>query len=531
MAWHAGTTTTGPNHYRDLLSRLVAAATSKHVSALPINNGGTGYTDGDVLTISHASEPTVTPNTMPCRFEVTAAGGVVTGIRRILSAGSFSLRVASATVAAGGSGYVVGDVIEVQGGTATEKAKFRVATLSGSAVATVTLFESGGAYSAAPSSPASTVGVGPSTFAGNNACTLTLTTQAEIGVIGIAATGGTGTDATFNLTLTASGWAAQRNRNNFSVNSINDEKEVVLLGTVAGGDAPLVGMRTYTQDVTPNIRYGWVTFAMDFYNDSVSIESQSNVGPATTVGTTGVNLLMFNASEAWWFSVTGRRLLGVRKAQGGALLTYQSFYLGLMNPFGTTAESPYPMYLSGSSSVSNRAPDAASNLVTGLTELFSESSTACPAFFRHPGTGAYTRVQNASAGGALRANVLYPLGNPNRAGTAGEDFISTEGTYQFYVGIGQHSGAAATVLLFPTLVGFETLLVPCTVISAPTTADADPDATPRGELDQVFWISATKSDGGVMTPEDTVTIGTQRYRVFPNAGRAERYSFFVLKEL
>ncbi|RTM13897.1 MAG: hypothetical protein EKK33_08980 [Bradyrhizobiaceae bacterium] len=58
----------------------------------------------------------------------------------------------AATVAAGGSGYAVGDTITLTGGTAISQAVLTVATLSGSAVATVTVTYPG-FYTVKPSDP------------------------------------------------------------------------------------------------------------------------------------------------------------------------------------------------------------------------------------------------------------------------------------------------------------------------------------------------------------------------------------------
>lgn len=66
------------------------------------------------------------------------------------------------TVSAGGGGYAVGDQITLAGGTALSTAVLQVATLSGSAVATVTVVRNG-AYTATPSNAvaqASTTGSG-----------------------------------------------------------------------------------------------------------------------------------------------------------------------------------------------------------------------------------------------------------------------------------------------------------------------------------------------------------------------------------
>ncbi len=80
-------------------------------------------------------------------------------------------QVSSAAVQAGGSGYAVGDTITTTGGTAINQAVLTVATLSGSAVATVTTTY-GGTYTVTPSNPVSQ-----------------------------GSTSGAGTGATFNLTF------------------------------------------------------------------------------------------------------------------------------------------------------------------------------------------------------------------------------------------------------------------------------------------------------------------------------------------
>lgn len=71
-------------------------------------------------------------------------------------------QVSAAAVQTGGSGYVVGDTITLTGGTALNQAVLTVATLSGSAVATVTVTYPGN-YTVKPSDPVaqgSTSGIG-----------------------------------------------------------------------------------------------------------------------------------------------------------------------------------------------------------------------------------------------------------------------------------------------------------------------------------------------------------------------------------
>ncbi len=77
--------------------------------------------------------------------------------------------ILSATIAAGGSGYSVGNDLTLSGGTRTEAAIFTVTAISGSAVTAVTPKASArGDYTVLPGNPVSTTGAG-------SGCTLTVT--------------------------------------------------------------------------------------------------------------------------------------------------------------------------------------------------------------------------------------------------------------------------------------------------------------------------------------------------------------------
>jgi hypothetical protein len=121
-----------------------------------------------------------TTNPTPSITAPTTAGGVQ-------ATATCTIGVITAVVSAGGSGYLVGDVLTISGGTSTTAATVTVATLSGSAVATVTI-SNVGAYTASPSNPASTTG-GTGTGA-----TFTL---------------GFGINTTFTITAAGSGYVEQ----------------------------------------------------------------------------------------------------------------------------------------------------------------------------------------------------------------------------------------------------------------------------------------------------------------------------------
>lgn len=529
MAWQAFTKT----DYRDVLTKLAAFATSSHVENPTINSGGTGYTVGDVLTIAHASA------VLTATIEVlTVSAGVITSIK-LRNWGAYAQRAASAVVSAGGTGYAVNDVLEVQGGTNTEKAKFKVATLSGSAVATVTLFETGGAYTVTPSNPATTVKVGPAAGSGTGA-TLTVTYQAIVGTVGIAGTGGTGTGATFNFSLVVTGWTSLRNRNNFTFNAITDEKEVILRGTVTGGDEPYCIFRTWTKTVASVTNFGMILAMATAFNDSLSTDAQPGLFRTATPATTGCSLVpTFNVSSLAWMSVTPRRMLGAVKAVGGATTSYCQYHVGLLNPFGTAVENPYPAFVSGSTANNDIFPDGGGSQVTGLSEMNRQSITVgSPAVIRRLGDAAvvdvfnstgftYTAVQDG-------ANTVYPHGETrNFTGTLVE-VTSGDGVVTWFNGITLHSSGAATRLLLPTPMtgGNLFLMIPLALVSAPNTTVGGQtfDVDLMGEIHDAFFIPGTQSDLSPITPEDTVTVAGERFRIIPCAHRREQGSWVAFAE-
>lgn len=559
MAFHYGTSPSSGS-YREILTRLVAFATSKHISAVTINAAGTGYTAGNILTITHAGAYG------DAKIEVLTVGGsgeiLTVAIR---AAGAFSNRVATVTLNAGGSSYPTSTTVylEIQGGTSTEKAKVSATTNGSGVVTAVALFETGGAYSVAPSATAATTAiVGPSTATTGSGCTINTTMTSLIGTTGIAATGGSGSSATFDLTLTDTGWTAMRNENDYSVNSINTEKEIILRGTVAGGyDEPYVGFRTYTQTSGVTTNRGWVLNGFDGFNAGLAYASQPNAGPSWGSGTVGdptvvrgPYMLLDDDAQDYWFSVSGRRLICVVKAVGTTTTTYQSMYAGLMNPFGTASESPYPMYLAGSTATGNTSFDAGSFLVTGMTELYVSVVNGAAAYFRDAATGTYVRVLNGTGAGISNVttgagdlfsgrSVLYPIGTvvPNSTSSVDNSntrvgmrlvFSNDSSNFASSSGITRLDGSAATAVIMPTVGDNEILLIPSVCYTGPSSTGVANDSNTqfRGELDGVYWIPGTTSAGASVASEDTITISGTRYKIFANAHRTQRYSFWALKE-
>jgi hypothetical protein len=164
-----------------------------------------GYFDWNITvanalsSISSAlSALTVVPGTgYTTRPTLAFAGG---GAGATQASATVTLVLISATVSAAGSGYLVSDVLTFVGGTSTSVAQVRVATVSGTAVATVTVFFNG-SYTVLPSSPVSVTG-GSGTGAtftfsfGLSAATITSTGANYTSPPSVTVVGGSGTGAT-----------------------------------------------------------------------------------------------------------------------------------------------------------------------------------------------------------------------------------------------------------------------------------------------------------------------------------------------
>lgn len=530
------------NTYREFLTSIVACATSYHVSAVAVNAAGSGHAVGDVITITHNSAY------HPLRLEVTGETAGAIDTVRINTAGAFAERVASAVVGdAAGSGYAVGDILEVQDGVgaSTCKAKFEVATLAGSAVATVTLFEDGGAYTTTPTiDEAATVGIGPAGFAGDDACTLDLTMEPLITPLtGVAqsSTTGTGINATFDLTLTHSGWAAQHNKNELTTNGVDDEKEVVLLGTVTSGDAPYIGFQSYTQTSGAETRYGIACFGMTAFNSALALSAQPGIGPlAWALGSTSGSHILCTEEVAegnlWWISVTGRRICGcIRGNISGESDSYHTFYVGLGNQFGPVTTSPYPMIVAASSNEANRRTSDSDS--TGLSEALQNPSGGGPIYYMRKSDLNWVTVRNAIAPSTVKQEeIMWPMGTMGEA--AGVDLLVEDDNYKRLADgtVGSNIRANVANHIYPAPgANDEYPLLPLTIISWGGSSTNSVDTTIVAELDGVFWTGGTTDAGASFTSEDYISNSStgKRYRAFPSSTASlssRRYLFMVMRE-
>lgn len=524
--------------YRDLLTKMVAFITSQHVATVAVNSGGTGYTQGDVLTLTHAGA------FLDARFEVTAvSSGVITALR-VVSSGAFSNRVATVAVNAAGSGYSANEIVEIQGGTSRCKAKAKVLTVDGGGgVLTIQLFEAGpsnnrgGAYSSAPGlTGASTVGIGPAAFGGDDALTLNLTMTGLIGTTGLSVTGGSGSGATVDITLAETGGSVDsRNDNKTTINSLTDEKEVTIVFDAAGKkNKPYVHFRTETATSGINTRYGILFMGSIAHNPALAVASQP--------GFKSVGYLLCDENQAqnmrFWFSCDDFRVAGVVDINPAASITddgeYMQFYSGFGDSYATEIEDPYPMIIAASAIALNVDPSATLTSITGLAECMSAGGDA-PCQFYYSEIADWRSPENSSNGSSTATSYgMFPVWNP----PIGGDTIASKGPVDFN-SIAPVNRTSATRRYLPCPGSTpQHLPIPLIAIAKPGGTGVNQTLdTVRVQLRGVFWVSGSDDSAADITnfSEGRVNIGTDlttqiRHRVFHQHVHHQQYHYVAFKE-
>ncbi|MCC6425651.1 MAG: hypothetical protein IT435_02400 [Phycisphaerales bacterium] len=508
MAFVFGTSTNYQT-FADLLSDLAMGTSLQSVSA--VAGGGTGYTVGDVLTISGGT------STVAATLEVLTAPAGVIGTVRVRNAGLYQTTPAnnasvtggtgtgatftltwgtngwlrrratnvtsaaqSATVAAGGTGYTVGDTLTVSGGTNTLAAQFKVATAPGGVVGTVTLYEPGN-YTAAPSNPAST-------------------------------TGGTGTGCTLNLTFGGSG-----------------EREVILEGSGSGSDEIYVGYRTFFDSGSGarNICMNGFTG----FNSALLYDNQPGRSPGLDTASSGPDsggayMLLTNSTITWWVSVTPRRIIAVAKTG----TCYSSGHLGFLNPFATSGEWPYPLYVAGTTTDRFRLPSSTVISSSGISDPIAQSSTHAGPGLLRTADGQWRSAANGINLSPRAANttgtVVFPTGQLNGVvRLSGDDWYTAAPTNRWtaYCPNAGDPGTQNNRLLRTTQSGGDYVVrIPCTLSGS----DGTVPANIYGQIDGVFWFDAAAT----IVAENRFTDGSDRFTVFQAGVRSDNWALWALKE-
>ncbi len=544
MAWQpeVGSGTDRATDSKDFLTKLVQFSCSKHVATVAVNNGGTAtYVVGDIMTLTHASAH------LDARFEVTSVStGVITGLR-IVASGAFAQQAVSATVSAGGSGYQVGDILWVSGGSSRMPAKFEVATLSGSAVATVTLYEGGGVYATTPSNPAATVGVGndvPATYAGDDACTLTVTYQALLTPLtAVAITGGSGGGSpTVDITFAETGWAVDgRDHNDWADDdrALGNEKQVTLVGDATGfTNKPYAHFATGATASGLNWRHWLEVWGSVAHNSGLTIDNQPGIGAGYV--SDGGSFLLFPQNVAndvdFWFSVDDLRVMAFMNENPSASTDngrYMSLYVGFMDRAKTETEDPFPAIQFASGRDRDGDPGVSSAQITSMAEC--RASSSGPAWYYIAELPGWVQLKSNDTGSVgTRTDTIWPFGEPPReSGSFNLDFIVGDSPIMLNDGVILRNRASSSRVLRPTP-GTTDLyfLFPLVVIRRLNPTPSEGTDSIRGQLRGTFWLYNDDGSGSAITnfSEDYITIGTDRYRIFHNHAQTERYQYMAVKE-
>lgn len=404
--------------------------------------------------------------------------------------------VSAAVINAAGTGYVVGDILTVAGGTFFVAATVSVETVGGGGDVTSVKIRQSGGYTADP------------TLTGN------------------AVTGGTGTGCTLDLTMTFTGWTVERDDPTAAHDAT--QMELILNGEGNGTDTIYVGMRTHDFG---GLNISWELGGFTGFSSGLTWEDQPGRSPGYPEQTSGGNFFgsFFPLNETgigdYWFNVTPRRIIVVA-AEAGA---YSSMYAGFMNPFATSVELPYPILIGASAEVSsvNMASSAInySGISDPVTSATGEGVDGAGMMFRDP-SGNWVRVRNSvTTGGTSRAaattfGMIFPAATTPTI-TPTTDRKAWYGGIETSSALVPQSGlpGSATRGMAPTEDSGGDLypLFPCTVYSVSGYVGI------IGELEDVFWFPA--SVGGV-APQDVID---GNFTVFGLGNRSEVWTRWAMR--
>lgn len=403
------------------------------------------------------------------------------------------------SVAAGGTGYVVGEIITLTGGTFSIAAQVEVLTLSGSAVATARIFNQG-IYTVDPSDP-----------------------------VAQGSTSGSGSGATFNLTFAANGWTTQ-----VDATWSGSERQVILLGSGGGSDSIYVGWRTYSGTGYQGLEL----HGMTGYTAGLDMDEQPGVSPGFHDGATvpiqaGAYLPCSPSAISYYININPSRIILV--AISGT--TRFNAYLGWGNRFGTSSEIPYPMCIAGSTSAPTE-PHNQSKLTSGLTDPWTSGSFPDQGpMFVYNTDGAWYHIANAENSVSTKSvkndRVVIPAQTPKGVtasslpATPPEDkFMVAPSALQpnfsnFITQSATLSGVAAAYLEGSPGTATKRILYPAIIVFS------TPSLQVPMELDEVFWMSGYN----VNTEDRIVVSATEVYRVFQNCNRTDAYAFLAIREV
>jgi hypothetical protein len=417
--------------------------------------------------------------------------------------------VIAAAINAGGSGYAIGDILTVTGGTVVSSltATLEVTNVAAGVVTGIRVFNCG-AYSSNPGNP-------------------------------VSVTGGGGTLATFNLTFSTQNWTVNRNVASSASGIRYDtiaggggvqvlEREVQLQGPGnAGTDEIYVGIMEVRD--TGSGSFNWAIAGFTGYGAGLDWDEQpgfSHISPDEIAAFTPLS----NGGIECWFHVTPRHLKGICRIGS----TYNNFYAGFINTFGTPAEYPYPLCIAGCSTKWNELFSSSGVRQSGLIDpgafTGTGGNTQGPLGLRFF-DGAWQGFDNWTFNGTSRTRrsfkVIAPCGiiKADQTEIPFPDRLASGSDNAEWNAIIPQIGSpgSPTTSLFPAddSAGDQTVLFPNVMQTV------FPSLQIIGELDSVFWGSTL---GNNIVSQDRVIIGGIYYRAFQNCNRTDSFSYVFLRE-
>ncbi len=593
--------------HRNLLLKMDGFLKNQHIRTVAVNAGGTGYVVGDLLSVAGGTVVL----TMTARLEVLAvSGGVITSVR-IYDAGAYSTapsltanavtggtgssatmdltmtyqHVRDVAVNAGGTGYVVGDLLTVLGGTPVNSrpAVIEVTSVAAGVIDGVKMSD-WGTYSANPSLTANAVtgGTGSSAtmdltmilgdWAQRIANVSSTVDVIEVGAVSIVAVG-SGYSVSDVLTLDST--AGNTSQATFTVSGIDGGGGVTglslttsgdysgmqsgTIGTTGGGgtgctvdpkfqptrdeylwegagsgtEQVYIGTRTAYSVAEDQV--SWQLVGFTGWDGSSDWEAQSGISPGNSNidpvvnSSRGSYTLLAETTINFWFRANQRAIIFIPDMSGNQ----QSGHIGLLDPYGTNVEIPYPMFVCGSSDLAAESIGSSSIYVRAIADptALNASDNGGPGFFR-TGSGVYEKVWNGVYDGNdigannTQAFFVYPTAEVQIAGLDTEDQIARPGSddYPWDQSIPSNKAGNPSQRLKPSpdSGGDLYLPVPCVVIQS----DGVGKHKAMGEINGLFWVSA--EDG--LASGDKFTAGSRVFRVFQMGANSLSYAHFCVEE-
>lgn len=438
---------------------------------------------------------------MPQRHHIAAVTGPDNLLQAVADLASND-NVIAAAIAGGGTGYTVGDILTVSGGTVVGgyTATLEVTSVAAGVIDGIRVDDCG-AYSAQPGNP-------------------------------VSVTGGTGSGATFNLTFETNNWTINRNINpstsqldvTSSIDVVNREIQFQGPGA-AGADEIYFGILSFED--TDRGAFNWIISGQTGYDSGFIFEDQP--GNSWDAGMRTYVPLTNGTIEAWIY-VHPRYLMGVFRVGSN----YMNFFAGFINTFATPTEFPYPLYISGCSTSFAALASDSGPVASGLNDpgalTASPGSVNGPACLRHT-DGAWWNYYNWTFNGSSRSGsddrIIAPGANiaPGNTAFNPEDRFGVDSQSLRWSHYWPFSGnpGTPTGLWRPTDNTANDIphLIP-TVLH-----NSNPTLQIWGELPDVY---AVLGDYLNLVPQDRIIVNGVYYRVFQQCARSDNFALFAIRE-